>query len=356
MQVRSRLFRPFAQWVVTHRLFVIAAILGITAFLLTRIGSLQLDSNPDSWAPQKHEYVATTKLLKEVFGGTNVGLIGITPKQGNIYQPEVLAKIKRIQEGIEQIPHAVRHNVVSLASRKVKHIKGGPEGMEVRQMLETVPQTPADIERLRAAVASMPIYINSLVSPDGKSAAVIADFKQDATVPNYVAMLEEMRTVAERERDATVDIHYGGSPVIGEAADLQFMTMPIFFGSALLVIMVIQLWSFRSVQGMLLPVITGILSVIWSLGLMALLGVHMDPLNVTTPILVLAVAAGHAIQILKRYYEEYNRLLAGGMPPRDANRAAVVESMVRVGPVMITAGLIEIGRASCRERSVDVGG
>jgi uncharacterized protein len=340
MEVKSRVFRPFATWVVTHRVAVIAAILAVTAFLFTRIGSLQLDTNPDSWAPQQHHYVATTKLLKDVFGGTNVVVIGVTPKQGDIYRPDVLAKIQRIQEGIEQIPHAVRHNVVSLAARKVKHIKGGPEGMEVRQMLETLPQTPADIERLKADVASMPMYINSLVSPDGRSAAIVADFKQDATIPNFVAMLEGMRQVAERERDATVDIYYGGSPVIGEAADLQFMTMPMFFGAALLVIMLIQLWSFRSVQGMLLPLVTGILSVVWSLGLMALLGVHMDPLNTTTPILVLAVAAGHAIQILKRYYEEYNRLLSDGMPPPDANRAAVVESMVRVGPVMITAGLI----------------
>lgn len=336
----SRVFRPFATWVVTHRVAVIVAVLATTGFLGTRIGSLQLDNNPDSWAPQQHAYVATTRLLKEVFGGTNVVLIGVTPRQGDIYQPDVLAKITRIQEGIEQIPHAVRHNVVSLAARKVKHIRGGPEGMEVRQMLETVPQTRAEIDRLKAAVASMPIYVNSLVSPDGKSAAIIADFKQDATIPNFVALLEGMRTVAERERDATVDIHYGGSPVIGEAADLQFMKMPVYFGSALLVIMLIQFWSFRSVQGMLLPVVTGIMSVIWSLGLMAVLGIHMDPLNVTTPILVLAVAAGHAIQILKRYYEEYNRLLSEGTAPRDANRAAVVESMVRVGPVMITAGLI----------------
>ena len=340
MSPSSRVFRPFAAWIIARRVWVMIAVLGITAFLVTRIGSLQLDTNPDSWAPQKHAYVATTKLLKEVFGGTNVVIIGITPREGDIYRPEVLAKIRRIQEGIEQIPHAVRHNILSLAARKVKHIKGGSDGMEVRQMLETMPQTPADIERLKAAVASMPIYINSLVSPDGKSAAIVADFKQDATVPNFVAMLEGMRKIAERERDATVDIYYGGSPVIGEAADLQFMKMPMFFGGALLVIMLIQLWSFRSVQGMLLPVITGILSVIWSLGLMAVLGVHMDPLNTTTPILILAVAAGHAIQILKRYYEEYNRLLSAGLTPRDANRAAVVESMVRVGPVMVTAGLI----------------
>ena len=73
---------------------------------------------------------------------------------------------------------------------------------------------------------------------------------------------------------------------------------------------------------------------------MGLLKIHLDPLTTTTPILILSVASGHAIQILKRYYEEYNRLCSEGLTPRHANRGAGVESMVRVGPVMITAGLI----------------
>jgi predicted RND superfamily exporter protein len=106
--------------------------------------------------------------------------------------------------------------------------------------------------------------------------------------------------------------------------------------------MLVQFWSFRSVQGMLLPMVTGILSVLWSLGLMGLLGVHLDPLNTTTPILVLAVAAGHAIQILKRYYEEYGRLTSAGIDAREANERAVIESIVRVGPVMVVAGLIAV--------------
>ena len=62
--------------------------------------------------------------------------------------------------------------------------------------------------------------------------------------------------------------------------------MPIFFGAALLIILLVQCWSFRSVQGMVLPMLTGLLSVVWSLGLMGLLGVHLDPLNTTTPILL----------------------------------------------------------------------
>ncbi|MES2937565.1 MAG: MMPL family transporter [Pseudomonadota bacterium] len=334
------LFRRYSEWIVRHRAIVGVAIVLVTVFLATRLGSLQIDSNPSLWAPQKHAYVETTNVIEKVFGGRNLTVIGIVPRQGDIYQPEVLAKIKRIQDRVDQLPLAVRHNILSLAARKAKEIKGGADGMEVRPMLEAVPRTPEEMQRLKAAVAAMPIYHNALVSPDGKAAAVIADFTQDATAPNFIELLKGLHQVVDQERDGTVDIYLGGTPVIGEAADLQFMKMPLFFGAALLVIMLIQYWSFRSVQGMLLPVLTGILSVVWSLGLMGMLGVHMDPLNTTTPILILSVAAGHAIQVLKRYYEEYGRLVAAGEEPRAANRQAVVESMARVGPVMVVAGAI----------------
>ena len=338
----SRWFRAYARWITTHRLIVVLAILGITVFLGSRLGKLEIDSNPNLWAPQNHAYVETTNLLEEIFGGRNLTVIGVVPKKGDIYQPRVLEKIKRIQDQIELLPNAVRHNILSLAARKVKHVKGGEDGMEVRPMMERVPQTPEEIERLRAAVASMPIYINALVSPDNKAAAIIADFKQDERSPNFIALNEGFRKIIARERDDNIDIYLGGITIIGEAADHEFMKMPMFFGAALIIVMLVQYWSFRSFQGMLLPLLTGILSVIWSLGLMGLLGVHLDPLNTTTPILVLAVAAGHAIQILKRYYEEFNRLIAEGRTPREANRDAVIESMVRVGPVMIVAGVIAV--------------
>src|SRR5919198_954803 len=338
----SRVFRPFARWIVTHRLTVVTVILLITAFLASRFGTLQIDANPNLFAPPAHPYVKTTNQIEELFGGRNLTVIGVVPKHGDIYQPAVLATIKRIQDELELIPHAVRHNILSLAAHKVKQVKGGTEGMEVRPMMETVPRTPAEIARLREAVASMPIYINALVSPDDKAAAIVADFKQDERSPNFIVLNADLHRIVDREGGADVDLYLGGLPIIGEAADTEFLNMPMFFGAALLIIMLVQYWSFRSLQGMLLPMLTGILSVIWSIGLMGLSGVHLDPLNATTPILVLAVAAGHAIQILKRYYEEYNQLRTGGRTAAEANREAVIESMVRVGPVMIIAGLIAV--------------
>jgi predicted RND superfamily exporter protein len=343
MPTETGLFYRYARFITTYRYAVILALLAVTVFLGSRIGMLKIDSDPDLWAPQAHPYVQTTNALEKIFGGRNVTIIGITPKNGDIYQPHVLAKIATIQRGIEAMPQAIRHNVVSLAARKVKSIKSSEDGMEVRSMMDKVPQTPAEIEELKQAVARMPVYINSLVSPDGKTAAIIADFKTDKKKPSFTAMLAELRPLVESQRDDSVEIHIGGLPTHGHWLEHHMKKMPIYFGAALLIILAIQYLSFRSLQGMLLPFATSILSVIWALGIMGMIGVHMDPINSTTPILVMALAAGHAIQILKRYYEEYKRCLAVTPDnPREASRQAVRVSLARVAPAMLTAGLIAV--------------
>ena len=339
----SSLMRRYVSAVVRHRLIVITCVIIVTILLASRLMSLKIDMDQDTWVPQAHPYVKTTKQIEKVFGGRNVTIIGIVPKQGDIYQPNILAKIQRIQAGIEQIPGAIRHNVASLAARKIKDIKGTADGMVVTRMLETVPQTPEELAKLRQTVEENPIYINALVSPDGKSAAVIADFKVDTSKPSYALLYEEIRKVTDLEADNTVDIYFGGLPIDFAWFEQHMMKMPLYFGIALLIIMVIQYWSFRSIQGMLLPILTALLSVVWSLGIMGAVGVHMDGMNTTTPILIMAMAAGHSIQILKRYYEEYHRLSLAAAPEsskRALSNAAVIESIVRVGPVMITAGVI----------------
>ena len=340
---QSAFMLRYGNLLMRYRFLVIISILASTVFLGMNIGNLKLDMDSDLWSPQAHPYVKVTKQIEKIFGGENITMIGVVPKSGDIYQPSVLAKIQHIQAGLEAIPETVRSNTLSLAARKIKEIKGTPEGMEVRPMMETIPRTSDEIARLKKAIATNPLYINALVSPDGKAAAVITDFKIDKSNPSYARLYEKIRKVTDRERDAQVDIYLGGGPINMAWFEFYMMKMPSLFGIALLIIMAIQYWSFRSLQGMLLPIVTALLSVVWGLGLMGLLGVHMDGMNTTTPILIMAVAAGHAIQILKRYYEEYHQISqdkSQQLSPKEISEAAVIEALVRVGPVMLTAGLI----------------
>ncbi|MEK8032490.1 MMPL family transporter [Ideonella sp. DXS29W] len=338
----SDLYRQYAGFVIRHRKSVVALLAVVTVLLCSRLMSLQVDMDQDTWIPQSHPYVQTTKALEKVFGGRNFTIIGVVPKSGDIYNPQVLAKVQRIQEGIENLPDAIRHNVMSVAARKVKDIKANDSGLVVKRVMEKVPATPQEIEAFRRAVESNPFYVNSLVSPDGKAAAIIADFKVDTSKPSYAALYSQIKEVLDKERDDSVDIYVGGLPVDFASFESHMMQMPIYFGAALLIIMAIQYWSFKSFQGMLLPILTAVLSVLWALGFMGLIGVHMDGMNTTTPILIMSVAAGHGIQILKRYYEEFHRLRLSTARPddREVNRQAVIESIARVGPVMTIAGAI----------------
>jgi predicted RND superfamily exporter protein len=144
--------------------------------------------------------------------------------------------------------------------------------------------------------------------------------------------------VVNPERNDLVRIYLGGLSINLAWLEIYSQRMQYFFFAALAIIMAVLYLAFRSFQGMLIPVITSILSVVWGLGLMGFLAVPMDTFNATTPILIMAVAAGHSIQILKRYYEEYARL-------HDSS-AAVIESLATVGPVMLTAGTIAVASFS----------
>ncbi len=146
------------------------------------------------------------------------------------------------------------------------------------------------------------------------------------------AIYEAIQKATASVQEGGGHVYIGGLPVALAFMEKDSARIIYLFPLALLIMMVILYWAFRSFQGMILPLITALLSVVWALGMMGVAGIPMDPFNTLTPILILAVAAGHSIQILKRYYEE----LAIG---RD-NKTAVIEATVKIAPVTITAALV----------------
>ncbi|MEK7294260.1 MAG: MMPL family transporter [Nitrospirota bacterium] len=328
------MLRRYVTFIVQYRIVVMLAAVAISVFFGSKIGNLRVVVDPNDNLPQEHPYVIASNEIERVFGGRNIVVIGVESASGDVFQPKVLEKIQRITDGVLDIPGVIRSNVISLAARKAKDIVGTEEGMQVRQLMETVPQTPREIERLKKAVYANPIYINSIVSQDGKMALVIADFKSGKDFRGYTPIKNQIEAVINKERDDSVKMYLGGISINLAWLEIYSQRMAFLFFISLAIIMGILYLSFRSFQGMLIPVITALMSVIWGLGLMGMLNVPIDTFNATTPILIMAVAAGHSVQILKRYYEEYGRL-------HDSS-AAVIDSLSKIGPVMLTAGSIAV--------------
>jgi len=331
--------RRYIEMIVRFRWAVIASALGITALLVSQMGHLRIVIDPARFLPQSHPFVITSNRVEDIFGSRSVMIIGITATQGTIYDPKILAKVERITTKLRSVPNIVKTDLLSFSVRKAKSITGTPDGMVVRPLMSSVPQTDVGVQELRRNVLSNPAYRGILVSDDERSVAIVANFQDPST--GFKSILDNVSPIIDPERDSSVVITTGGLPVLLGNMETYASRLAFLLPLAMLLIGIVLWFAFRSVQGLALPLLTATLAVLWSLGIMSVFGVPLDVFNATTPVLILAVAAGHAVQILKRYYEEYAKQSASSPGDlRGASRRAVIESLTRVGPVMMIAGVV----------------
>ena len=69
---------------------------------------------------------------------------------------------------------------------------------------------------------------------------------------------------------------------------------------AFLVIAFILFLSFRSISGVLLPLLIAVISIVWSLGTMAFLGIKMSMISNNIPIILLAIGSAYTIHVINR--------------------------------------------------------
>lgn len=328
----------YAQWLLRNRIAVIIVTLMITGILGYFGAGLKIVIDPATLAPQGHPYIDATKRVEKAFGSKYLMLIGITPKKGDIFQPEVLQRVQRLTQKLDATPGVVRSTLMSIGARQAKGIKGSSDGFEARSLLPANGAvTQDDITALKAALDANPVYRNTVVSADNRTAAILVELQERPD--GFHKMVEPITQVVQGELSPDVDIALGGNPVYLDKTEVFAERINLLFPIAVLVIGLLHFEAFRSKQGMILPLVTALMAVVWGMGFMGMLGQPMDVFNSPTPILILAVAAGHAVQLLKRYYEEYDNLRREGrLSPVDANRQAVVQSLIGVGPVMMIAG------------------
>lgn len=329
----------YIEWIIRYRFVVIALTLLITIVAVIQAKNLEIIIDPNTMLPQSHPYVTTSKQVEKIFGSKYIVVVGVTPKEGDIYQPAVLEKIQGMTAAFLQTPGVVKENLLSLSSKRVKNIVGSAEGMEVKQLMSSIPTTVGQLMALREAVEKNPVYINSIVSTDGKTAAINVEFKDEPG--GFRAIMNKVEAIVEHERDPRFEIIVGGLPSFLASIEVYSERMAFLFPISILILGLVLFEAFRTKQGLILPLVTASLAVAWGVGVMGASGIPMDVFNSATPILILAVATGHAVQMLKRYYEEYFRLReTTELSLKDANNQAVISSLVRVGPVMIVAGVV----------------
>jgi predicted RND superfamily exporter protein len=145
--------------------------------------------------------------------------------------------------------------------------------------------------------------VGSLFSTDAKSIAMVIEIEPDLSKVKTDTVYNKLVKVLEPY--AFDDMHLAGK-VIGQAyyIDQIKFEFALFFTLAVLLVVLILSLVYRSFWGVVVPLLIVLLSVIWLLGLMGLLGKPIDIMTALLPLIIFVVGVSDVIHLLSRYFEE----------------------------------------------------
>src|SRR3990172_1028460 len=162
---RSRgAMRHWAEWLFDHRHAAAIVILLVTSFFAWEVRNLDISTRFSDLYPRNHPY---TKLFEKYpgFGSPFTVSLVIQVKKGTIYNPQSLRKIQEATRLVDLIPGVDHDQILSLASRKVKHVEATIGGIQASNLLTgPVPETTESIAKLREQVRSTGGVIGNLFS------------------------------------------------------------------------------------------------------------------------------------------------------------------------------------------------
>jgi predicted RND superfamily exporter protein len=305
----------FFRGIIRFRYLVIVLILACTGLAWMQLQSLRFEGDADAFIPQNDPVMSYNDLVEERFGIRDLIIVGVlnnNPAENGVFNPRTLATIKDFSEKIALLPgiKAIRAEDVASVST-LDNITGTADGMAVDPFMETVPHSPESLDALKQALFHNSMFVNWIVSQDGTGMLIVAKMEPGGGTAEgtarRMAIYNTIRDMvaAKKAAGAPEDFHIAGQGAMEVTFEEGMRRdMETFMPLIIVIVLGTLFFTYRSVRGVLLPLAVVIVSVIWTLGIMAAVGVPMYSVSTMMPVVLMAVGVADGIHILSRYYDE----------------------------------------------------
>jgi len=329
-------------WIIKHpRMATLLLIIFVLASVIN-IGKLEVDSSSEGLMPEKDPARDYYEQIKEKFIDDHLTLVVI--KTDNVFTTETLALIDNLTYAFQDIDGVSK--VESLTT--VNRIKGEGEFLNFNKLVEYIPEDPEELARIKEDALSNEIFTGSLVSADGKVAAInIYTESRPADKDFNRAFSESVDDIID-EYGGTRDIYQLGRPYSKVKfssfikRDLKTLTP-----WSTLVLFLFLLLSFRSSIGVFLPILTAGLSILATLGFMTIIGFPINVITAIVPSLLLVVGSTEDVHMISEYFNG----LASGL-----NKLEAIKHMAAITglAIFLTALTTFLGFATLASNKITI--
>ncbi len=287
-----------------------------------------VDTSTEGFLHETDVARVTYNEFRDQFGRDEKIVVAI--KTPGIFQFTVLEKLRDLQtELAENVPYL--NDITGLIN--ARSTTGNEESLIVEDLFEHWPENEIELEAIRQKALNNPLLTNLVINEVGTFTAIVLEsntysvdeisedelfagfdelaindtpkaFLSDAENSEMVQAVEKI--IAKYQSDDFV-IYSAGSPSVTDQLKRSMAKdMAKFIAMIMVTILIFLAILFRRASGIILPILTVLISVMSTMGLMAYFSIPIQTMTQIIPSFLLAVGVGASIHLLAMFYHHYD--------------------------------------------------
>ncbi|WP_374961152.1 RND family transporter [Spongiibacter tropicus] len=315
-----------AMAVLQHRVIASLLFLAVTLFFAAGLKNVRLETIFSDLLPKDDPFIHVFKDHPN-FGNPLTFTLMVKNKNGDIYNPETLAKVWGLTRDIDLSPGVDHDQILSIASEKARYAEATPFGIDAQPLMgDTVPATAEEVQLFKDNVRKSPNARRFLISEDETATLITATFIEQRL--DYGEAFAYVKKLADDARDEHHDVYMAGQPALtGWVYEYQHQMIGIFAITLSALILALVFYT-QNIAGVVTPIFASIVAAIWGFGFAGWMKMPIEPLLMIVPLLLIARSFSHCVQFTERFYEIFAQL-------GDKVKAAGLTTSVMMAPSIL---------------------
>ncbi len=305
MKLRISKLKEITNWVVNNPKKTIIFTIIVTLSFCFFIPRISFKSDMKDMVPLNDPVIKDFEKVTDEFGSQDFLTVALC--SNNIFNSDTLKKINKIFEefsnlqGVEKVTTPLNIDLIE-----------GSEGLiSITPIVEKVPEKEKEIEKFKEKILSSS-QGKFFVAKNEKAALILITLEPGIAATEKADELIEKILVIIHQNEGPEEIYLAGDAYITHYAK-NTMGHDLYFLFSLIVLVIIGFlyFCFRSRMGILIPILTVFMSIIWMIGFMACMGYPFSIISIIAPVILVAIGSAYGIHIVNKYYEEIRNGLRG---------------------------------------------
>ncbi len=279
---------------------VLLVVISFTILCAFQIKKIQFNYDFEAFFPNEDNELEIYQTHRNRFEWDNeFVLIGIENKKG-IFEKDFLLKVQDLSNELKEIRYTDR----VISPTNIKNISLSGLAPVQKRLLHIEDESLYQEDSIN--IYNTPELIGSFFPTDAKSLSIfiktdegLSKVKSDSLARNIEKSFKKYHFD---------DVHFVGRIIAQDVYLQNLQSEFVYFLAISFGLVMLFLWlSFRSLYGVLVPMTIVIISIFWTLGIMAMLGQSLDIMTVMLPTMIFIAGMSDVVHFFSKYFEELSK-------------------------------------------------